>query len=367
MKKAISALASGKAAGLNKVPPEAFKALNDKNLTHLHKFFADFWDGRANFAEWHEGQLVPVPKSGDLADPNKWRGVTLMDIGSKIFSKILCTRLFMIIKQHGVKYQFGSTPGVGCQDGTFTLKTILHLRHSHNLPTWVCFADLVKAFDTSNHKLLIEILKRYGCPPKLCSAIKRMYDDSVVRLIIGKCDTSIPFKVGVKQGDSMAPVLFLFLIMAFAETLEKEWTAQGLTKATFNRRSNSPLCKGQLISHSPKSFREGTLFQVFTMLYVDGGAFVFESRQYLEKGVGIIWRQFAKFALEMHTGTETKTSKTEFVFFHPQNFSSSTYFDSNQRKETRTPASRPPRRLNPRKSEGKEKTGYMILWRKQEK
>ena len=53
------------------------------------------------------------------------------------------------------------------------------------------------------------------------------------------------------------------------------------------------------------------------MLYVDDGAFVFETRQDLEKGVGIIWRQFAKFALEMHTGTETKTSKTEFFFFPP--------------------------------------------------
>ena len=45
--------------------------------------------------------------------------------------------------------------------------------------------------------------------------MKIMYKNSVVRLIIGKMDTPITFKVGVKQGDSMAPVLFLFLIMAF--------------------------------------------------------------------------------------------------------------------------------------------------------
>ena len=48
-----------------------------------------------------------------------------------------------------------------------------------------------------------------------------MYMDSVVGLIFGKIDTYIPFKVGVKQGDSMAPVLFLFVIMSFVETLEK--------------------------------------------------------------------------------------------------------------------------------------------------
>ena len=56
-----------------------------------------------------------------------------------------------------------------------------------------------------------------------------MYKDSKMRLIIGKFDTTLPFYVGVKQGDSMAPVLFLFIIMGFAETLKGEWTINGLT------------------------------------------------------------------------------------------------------------------------------------------
>ena len=129
---------------------------------------------------------MPVPKSGDLNDPNKWRGVTLMDIGSKIFSSIVCTRLFKIIDKHGVKYQFGLTPGVGCQDGSFTIKTMLHLRYNHNLPTFIMLSNLVKAFDTSNHKLMVEILKKYGFPPKLCSAIRIMCTDNNVRLILGK-------------------------------------------------------------------------------------------------------------------------------------------------------------------------------------
>ena len=127
-----------------------------------------------------------------------------------------------IFRKHGVKCQYGSTPGVICQDGTFTVKTLLHLRNNHNLPTWVALADLVKAFDTSDHALLISILEKYGSPPRLCSVIKHMYEKVIFQLIIGKVETSIEFKVGVKQGDIMAPVLFLFLITAFAKTLEDE-------------------------------------------------------------------------------------------------------------------------------------------------
>ena len=84
------------------------------------------------------------------------------------------------------------------------------------------FSNLVKAFDTSNYVLMINILRKHGCPKKLCSAIKRMYSNNKVRLIIGKIDTSIPFEVGLKQVDSVASVLFLFLMMAFAEVIEQE-------------------------------------------------------------------------------------------------------------------------------------------------
>ena len=95
-----------------------------------------------------------------------------------------------------MKLQFGSTTGVGCQYDTFTIKTLIHLRKNHNLPTCVALTYLVKAFDTSNHALIITILGKYGTPPRLCSAIKRMYDKSIVNLIIGKVETSLELKSG---------------------------------------------------------------------------------------------------------------------------------------------------------------------------
>mmetsp|Transcript_5579 Transcript_5579/g.11727 ORF Transcript_5579/g.11727 Transcript_5579/m.11727 type:complete len:98 (+) Transcript_5579:168-461(+) len=97
-----------------------------------------------------------------------------MDMEYKIFSIILCTRLFRIIDKHRVNYQVGSTPGVGCQDESFTIKTMLHLRRNHNLPTWVHFVDLIKAFDISNHALMDKLLEKYGCHPALRSKIARI-------------------------------------------------------------------------------------------------------------------------------------------------------------------------------------------------
>ena len=39
------------------------------------------------------------------------------------------------------------------------------------LASYVGFVDLVKAYDTANHKLLIDVIRRYGAPPKFATAI----------------------------------------------------------------------------------------------------------------------------------------------------------------------------------------------------
>ena len=138
-----------------------------------------------------------------------------MEFGNKIYSRIICGQLFKIISKHGKKCQFGFSLGVGCQDGKFKIKTLIHLRYNHKLPTWVVFMYLVKAFDTFNNALLIAILGKYGAPPRRRLSIKRMYYKSIVKLIIGKVETFIDLKVISKQGESIARVLFLFLMMAF--------------------------------------------------------------------------------------------------------------------------------------------------------
>ena len=98
-------------------------------------------------------------------------------------------------------------------------KTILHTRHNHNLPSYAEFVDLVKAFETVNHGMMLKILERYGAPPKLRSAISRMYQDLKVVLKIGKIEEKMSQTVGVRQGDCMALVLFLFMVMTFVEAL----------------------------------------------------------------------------------------------------------------------------------------------------
>ena len=80
--------------------------------------------------------------------------------------------------------------------------------------------------------------------------------------------------------------------------------------------------KGQLSGHTPKMFKSRTLtaHEIFQCLYVDDGAFPFDSRESLEKGMTLIFHHFAKFGLQMHIGRNGEMSKTECVFFPPPQF-----------------------------------------------
>ena len=78
-----------------------------------------------------------------------------------------------------------------------------------------------------------------------------MYTDLTVRITLDGVSAEIPQTVGVRQGDNLSPVLFLFFISAFAESFETEWKHQGLGKAEFVRTPAGEVGNeiGQLTSH----------------------------------------------------------------------------------------------------------------------
>ena len=206
-----------------------------------------------------------------------------MKLLSAVLSKRILTR---IIGKNGIEEQFGSQPGRGCREALFTIRQALQVRRYHNLPTWVLFVDLMKAFDTVNHPLLMALLEKYGAPKKMVDVIKRLYTDSKLQLTIGKEKESIPYTVGVKQGDNMAPVLFLFLMQAMAETLEAEWILHNIETTEYRYHKETKVIKGRLCGQDPKA--KGVTFSLFKILYVDDGAFMFTSKNDMVRGADII-------------------------------------------------------------------------------
>jgi len=171
---ALRSLANNKAPGLNGLTIEAIKALDTPNRSVLFNIVDRFFEGEIDIAEWHWGNLRTLPKKGDLSNPNNWRGINLLDVTSKIVSKLVTRSLQTVLSDEGTPFQFGSTPGTGCPDAVFSLKTILQSRREVDLDSWVVFFDLVKAFDTANHALLTAILLKMGIPHRVVNVVRSL-------------------------------------------------------------------------------------------------------------------------------------------------------------------------------------------------
>jgi hypothetical protein len=152
----------------------------------------------------------------------------LMDVCCKIFLTVISGRAICLLELHGTKFQFRGTLTLQCQDGLFTLKTLLDAHKNQHLPSFVAFVNLVEAYDTTNHDLLLKILEKYGAPPKFVDAIRTMYTDLKIVLKFGKEICEFLQSVGVQQGNNIAPVLFLFLMLAVTETLKIVWKKAGI-------------------------------------------------------------------------------------------------------------------------------------------
>ena len=173
----VIALCWHKAPGLNKVVPNAIKALDDENLFVLYEYIKTYIETDEDFDEWKVSHLVPLPKKGDLSNPNNWRGINLLDVTSKLVSIIVNKRLQKMLKIRGITHQFGASPGTGCQNGLFCLKTLLQTRREHNLDSYCVFIHLVKAYDSIQHEIITLALVKMGVPDRLCKVVQKLYSN----------------------------------------------------------------------------------------------------------------------------------------------------------------------------------------------
>ena len=99
-----------------------------------------------------------------------------------------------------------------CLDGSFLIRSNLQPRKKHDIVYWVVFIDLVKAYDTIHHKVLLKLLNKFGIPKHIIQVIERLYNEFKIGIKVGKKKEMIEYTMGVKQGDNLAPIFFIIFM-----------------------------------------------------------------------------------------------------------------------------------------------------------
>ena len=208
VRKAIRTMKSGKAPGADCVSAEMLKAGGEVTMGALTEIFEGIWETEETPGDWKMGLIIKLPKKGDLSLCKNWRGITLLSITSKVFSRVILDRISEALDPLLRKEQECFRKGKSCGDHIFTLRQILEQCQEWNTPFYANFVDIEKAFNSIHIDSLVYTPALWN-PPKIVSIIKLLYSDFRTKVICGQYLTEdFEIKTGVKQGCILYPFHF---------------------------------------------------------------------------------------------------------------------------------------------------------------
>jgi exonuclease III len=212
---AIKNLNRNKSPGLDGLPSEIFIDCSEILVPYITNMFNYIFDNECYPEAWTKGIIIPIPKKGDLKDANNYRGVTLINTFSKIFSTIIRNRLEKYAEQTELlcNCQFGFRKKRRTSDCVFILSSIINSQLSQKRKLYTAFVDFQKAFDSINRDALWSKLLSMGMSSKIVKILQVIYTD--VKSCVRQFNTVSEFfnvSLGVKQGEPLSPLLFLMFI-----------------------------------------------------------------------------------------------------------------------------------------------------------
>ncbi|KAK3539668.1 hypothetical protein QTP70_011124 [Hemibagrus guttatus] len=206
----VQQLLGGKAPGVDEICPEYLKSLNVVGLSWLTRLCNIAWRSGTVPLDWATGVVVPLFKKGDRRVCSNYRGITLLSLPGKVYSRVLERRVRPLIEPWIQEEQCGFRPSRGTLDQLYTLHRVLEGLWEFAQPVHMCFVDLEKAFDHVPRGILWEVLWEYGIRGPLLRAVRSLYNRSRSLVRIASCKSDLfPVHVGLQQGCPLSPVLFI--------------------------------------------------------------------------------------------------------------------------------------------------------------
>ena len=159
-------------------------------------------------------KVVPLYKAGEKNLFTNYRPVSLLSQFSKILGKILSKRLDKYIDKFSLlnDSQYGFRSEKSTALALMELTEEISSAMDEKMYTVGVFIDLKKAFDTIDHKLLIQKLQHFGIRGEANMWLSSYLSDRSQFVNLDEITSDI-YKVvcGVPQGSILGPKLFIFI------------------------------------------------------------------------------------------------------------------------------------------------------------
>jgi hypothetical protein len=194
-------------------------------------FLKTFWqmlkgEVRIMFDQFHGNACLPkgllsyfialVPKVGRPSSLGEFRPISLLGCLYKIIAKVLAGRLVKVMDSVVATTQSTFVKGMNLVDGVMVVNEVIDLAKKTGMAFLVLKVDFEKAYDSVDWGFLEYMLRRFGFVEKwIAWIIACVFPGNLSVLVNGSPTSKLNIQRGLKQGDTLAPFLFLLVVEGF--------------------------------------------------------------------------------------------------------------------------------------------------------
>ena len=219
---AVSNMNGNKAPGPDGFPMSFFHACWPILRADLLAVFSEFHEFGSFQRSLNATFLTLIPKKAHAVEIRDFRPISLVSSVYKILAKVFANRLSGVLDTIISPSQNAFVHGCQMTDSVLVANECLDSRLKEGIPGVMCKLDVEKAYDHVNWSFLLYLLSRCGFSLKwrkwiaFCISTFRF---SV--LINGGLEGFFGSSRGIRQGDSLSPLLFVIVMEALSRMMSQ--------------------------------------------------------------------------------------------------------------------------------------------------